>query len=153
MIYVLIAIWYYQHSFCWYSASLFGRGAWITVPCRITGPCGLETALIARSMGPTWGPPGADRTQVGPMLAPRTLLSGSRLISFGWFRYKALQSPHTAAFYKHIKQILLLTKGISHTCPYIHALQVPIISMKKVLATWMVVDLGVIHRLNNRVQP
>ena len=27
-------------------------------------------------MGPTWGPSGADRTQVGPMLAPWTLLSG-----------------------------------------------------------------------------
>ena len=28
-------------------------------------------------MGPTWGPRGTDRTQVGPMLAPWTLLSGS----------------------------------------------------------------------------
>ena len=27
-------------------------------------------------MGPAWGPSGADRTQVGPMLAPWTLLSG-----------------------------------------------------------------------------
>ena len=27
-------------------------------------------------MGPTWGPPGADRTQVGPMLTTWTLLSG-----------------------------------------------------------------------------
>ena len=27
-------------------------------------------------MGPTWGPSGADRTQVDPMLAPWTLLSG-----------------------------------------------------------------------------
>ena len=33
--------------------------------------------LIARFMGPTWGPAGTDRTQVGPMLAPWTLLSGS----------------------------------------------------------------------------
>ena len=31
--------------------------------------------LIARFLGPTLGPPGADRTQVGPMLAPWTLLS------------------------------------------------------------------------------
>ena len=31
---------------------------------------------IARFMRPTWGPPGADRTQMGPMLAPWTLLSG-----------------------------------------------------------------------------
>ena len=33
-------------------------------------------SLIARFMSPTWGPSGADRTQVGPMLAPWTLLSG-----------------------------------------------------------------------------
>ena len=32
--------------------------------------------LIARFMGPTWGPSGAGRTQVGLMLAPWTLLSG-----------------------------------------------------------------------------
>ena len=32
--------------------------------------------LIARFMGPTWGPSGADRTQVGPLLAPWTLFSG-----------------------------------------------------------------------------
>ena len=35
-----------------------------------------EYTLIARFMGPTWGPSGADRTQVGPMLAPWTFLSG-----------------------------------------------------------------------------
>ena len=28
------------------------------------------SSLIARFMGPTWGPSGAGRTQVGPMLAP-----------------------------------------------------------------------------------
>ena len=36
----------------------------------------LRTTLIEKFMGPTWGPSGADRTQVGPMLAPWTLLSG-----------------------------------------------------------------------------
>ena len=30
----------------------------------------IATTLIARFMGPSWGPSGADRTQVGPMLAP-----------------------------------------------------------------------------------
>ena len=30
---------------------------------------------IAQFMGPTWGPPGSCRPQVGPMLAPWTLLS------------------------------------------------------------------------------
>ena len=32
-------------------------------------------ALIARFMGTAWGPPGDDRTQVGPMLVPWILLS------------------------------------------------------------------------------
>ena len=36
----------------------------------------LVGILIARFMGPPWGPPGADRALVGPMLAPWTLLSG-----------------------------------------------------------------------------
>ena len=30
---------------------------------------------VARFVGPTWGPSGADRTQAGPMLTPWTLLS------------------------------------------------------------------------------
>ena len=32
--------------------------------------------LIERFMGQIWGPSGADRTHVGPMLAPWILLSG-----------------------------------------------------------------------------
>ena len=44
--------------------------------------------LIARFIGPTWGPPWADRTQVGPMLAPWTLLSGSRPQGFARFGNK-----------------------------------------------------------------
>ena len=39
-----------------------------------------HTSLIARFMGATWGPPEADRTQMGPMLAPWTLLSGLFLL-------------------------------------------------------------------------
>ena len=31
---------------------------------------------IAKFMGPTWGPPGSWRPQMGPMLGPWTLLSG-----------------------------------------------------------------------------
>ena len=34
-------------------------------------------AQIAKFMGPTWGPPGSCRPQMGPMLAPWTLLSGT----------------------------------------------------------------------------
>ena len=38
-----------------------------------------ETHQIAKFIGPTWGPPGSCRPQMGPMLAPWTLLSGSSL--------------------------------------------------------------------------
>ena len=54
---------------------VFSHGSpllWITLP--------VAMSLIARFMGPTWGLSGADRTQVGPMLAPRTLLSGVTLV-------------------------------------------------------------------------
>ena len=38
---------------------------------------GMEKqSQIARFMGPTWGPSGSCRPQMGPMLAPWTLLSG-----------------------------------------------------------------------------
>ena len=52
--------------------------------------------LIARFMGPTWGPSGADRTQVGPMLASWTLLSckcwplSSQDTRCNWISYKTL---------------------------------------------------------------
>ena len=39
-----------------------------------------SSTLIARCVGPTRGPSMADRTQVGPMVAPWTLLSGYVLI-------------------------------------------------------------------------
>ena len=38
-------------------------------------PAVSRSSLIARFMGPKMGPSGADRTQVGPMLAPWILLS------------------------------------------------------------------------------
>ena len=41
---------------------------------------------IAKFMGPTWGPPGSCRPQLGPMLAPWTLLSGYCLLSYLSFR-------------------------------------------------------------------
>ena len=37
---------------------------------------GCRVSQIARFIGPAWGPSGMDRTQVGPMLAPWTVLSG-----------------------------------------------------------------------------
>ena len=44
-------------------------------------------SLMARFMWPTWGPSGADRTQVGPMLAPWTLLYGVAFTQ-GQFHWK-----------------------------------------------------------------
>ena len=38
------------------------------------------TAQIAKFTGPTWGPPGSCRPQMGPMLAPWTLLSRSTTV-------------------------------------------------------------------------
>ena len=46
-----------------------------------------NTSQIASFMGPTWGQSGADRTQVGPKLAPWTLLSG-----FRWSKFRSTAS-------------------------------------------------------------
>ena len=57
--------------------------------------------LIARFIGPTWCPPKADRTQVGPILAPWVLLSGNALKAFDFFNwpkryisFKRILHPH-----------------------------------------------------------
>ena len=41
----------------------------LTLPSRINIVSTTERTLIAKFTGSTWGPPGADRTQVVPMLA------------------------------------------------------------------------------------
>ena len=54
------------------------RDRWIPrTKGQLRGKCfHLMTSSWARFMGPILGPSGAARTQVGPMLAPWTLLSG-----------------------------------------------------------------------------
>ena len=47
--------------------------------------CCNECTQITKFMGPTWGPPGSCRSQMGPMLAPWTLLSGLRIVIV-WYR-------------------------------------------------------------------
>ena len=73
----LLAIWYWiPLNFC-DSIDFIWRKTWR--PWQSTTPmygAWHQWSLIARFMGPTWGPAGAGRTQVGPMLAPWTLLSG-----------------------------------------------------------------------------
>ena len=57
-------------------------------------------AQTAGFMGSTWGPPGVCRPQVGPMLAPWTLLSGN-IITYHIGRW-CLHLPLSAALYwKH----------------------------------------------------
>ena len=41
-------------------------------------------------MGSTWGPSGSDRTQVSPMMAPWTLLSGTPLYENCWYDPKII---------------------------------------------------------------
>ena len=48
--------------------------------CRLHVLC--SNSQIATFMGPTWGPPGSCRPQMGPMLAPWPLLS--REVSSKW---------------------------------------------------------------------
>ena len=54
-------------------------------------------SLITRFMGPSWGPPGDNRTQVGPMLAQWSLLSeiGS---AWRWTAGKPLPEPMMTHF-------------------------------------------------------
>ena len=48
----------------------------ILINCYILWFLWYLNTQIAKFMGPTWGPPGCCRPQIGPMLAPWTLLSG-----------------------------------------------------------------------------
>ena len=66
---------YHGCSFCVQENVLFVKlngkvGFQWMEPLPVLGLCQSKYTLIARFMGPTWGLPGADRTQVGPMWAP-----------------------------------------------------------------------------------
>ena len=66
----------------------FVRGRWVNGPTHyyqiikhisyycITQHSSIMVTQMAKFLGPTWGPPGSYRPQMGPMLAPGTLLSG-----------------------------------------------------------------------------
>ena len=61
----------------------------------------------SKVLGPTWGPSGADRTQMGPMLVPWTLLSGipspnsaeATITIFIWMLLAQFGSPQLKACY------------------------------------------------------
>ena len=48
------------------------------------GCIGAKPPQIAKFVGPTWGPPGSCRPQMGPMLAPWNLLSGTPIGATYW---------------------------------------------------------------------
>ena len=67
-----------------------------------------RSTQITKFMGPTWGPPGSCRPQMGPMLAPWTLLSGCihcPLLIF--VRYDS------SRFYPRLSRILNLQQNIT----------------------------------------
>ena len=70
------------HIVCWMHRTARKTFSWLHK--QIGVPAGIQLggnhkALIARFMGPTWGPYGADSAQVVTTLAPWTLLSGRRM--------------------------------------------------------------------------
>ena len=58
------------------------------------------SAQITQFMGSTWGPPGSCRPQMGPMLSPWILLSGSDYLwgtTLGWSDMITVSSPQSYA--------------------------------------------------------
>ena len=74
LLYDISLIWYISYMIYLLYLSGVARFHLMAIPMFTTAAS--VPFLIARFMGPTWGPSGADRTQMGPMLAPWTLLSG-----------------------------------------------------------------------------
>ena len=56
-----------------------GMSPWRLIPRLLSLWSIFKSTHTAKFMGPTWGPPGSCRPQMGPMLAPWTLLSGKSL--------------------------------------------------------------------------
>ena len=75
------------------------------------------TSLIAKFMGLTWDPPGADRTQVGPMVAPWILLSG---IYDYFVRSINQKRPLPSHFFVEFVNNLLYQQAISDISSYIY---------------------------------
>ena len=63
-----------QAMICYFPPSV--RGTPAIHLGKYQSPLVSSYALVTRLMGPSWSPPGADRTQMGPMLAPWLLLFG-----------------------------------------------------------------------------
>ena len=63
-------------------------------------------SLIARFLEPTWSPSGADRSQVGPMMAPWSLLSGLLFINHSNIVcHKSCRSFNPSYSWKHKRDV------------------------------------------------
>ena len=69
-----------------------------------------ENARITNFMGSTWGPPGSCRPKMGPMLAPRTLLSGWIWKPNWWQIF-----PDLSVLYKYSHPLILHIANIIHS--------------------------------------
>ena len=87
------AISYHWQLYCLFS-SLFRLTTKKTSKLRIT-------AHLAKFMRPTWSPPGSCRPQMGPMLAPWTLLSGRPFVrkstSHWWISLKSISDEESVS--------------------------------------------------------
>ena len=78
---------------------------------------------IAKFMGPTWGPHGSCRPQIGPMLAPWTLLSGlwTHLIGRVYIKIEAVlilkQFLCVLVEDSHLRTDPACVGGVQDTCP------------------------------------
>ena len=83
---------------------------------------------IAKSMGRTWGPPGSCRPQMGPMLAPWTLLPGYSWLNHGKLASgclaachdSLLSDPHHDGSWVEFYQTSLSEEWRQHNCYIIH---------------------------------
>ena len=109
---VLVLSWaiYFSPSYCCYCYN----GNSYTWKDSLYIEKGPSVTKIARVMGTTWGPPGSCRPQMGPMLAPCTLLSGKcpcdgaiAWLVCGWYTGVVCQATYTG-----IISILLACRNI-----------------------------------------
>ena len=78
-----------------------------------------KTTQIAKFMAPTWGPPGSCWPQMGPMLAPWTLLSGN-------FLQNTTDKHSIAHIQGHIMGCFLWVKSMIHVLPWVQVIYFPI---------------------------
>ena len=75
----VVSVWPTYHTRC---QSCLSRLVQVLYAASL--PESVMTSQMAMFMGPEWGPTGADRTQVDPILAPWTLLSGLLSVEILW---------------------------------------------------------------------